>query len=115
MNKRPNYNALDPGIRETVRFLRGHRFDTIDSGDGYSKGSLGLDYPHVAMRVGAGRMVTEAKRLLRLLLNSGVKVGEQGPSGRVFIQASYDPCGGAILFLGWLDDARLRRARGGGA
>ena len=31
------YDELDPGIRETVRWLNKHLFKTTDSGDGVSK------------------------------------------------------------------------------
>lgn len=94
---------LDPGIRETVRFLREHGFDTCDSGDGATKfvdprwrvdGKLPeevLDFPHVAMRVRPGDLVSEADRLLGLLTSIGIDLSPIGPVGGPSLQASYDP------------------------
>lgn len=49
-----DYEALDPGIRRTVRWLRSLGFETTDSGDGVTKPAMGLtwddgvrDHPHV--------------------------------------------------------------------
>ena len=45
-----DYDQLDPGIREAVRFLRGRGLHTTDSGDGRTKDpeSCGfIPFPHV--------------------------------------------------------------------
>jgi len=46
-----DYTQLDPGIRKLVKLLRENGFETTDSGDGKTKGDLGLDYPHVHIKV----------------------------------------------------------------
>jgi hypothetical protein len=59
---------LDPGIRETVVYLRGNGFDTCDSGDGVTKDKedRAFDVPHVVCRLPVHEMVFifEANRLL---------------------------------------------------
>ena len=48
--------ALDPGIRDVVRYLRGKGYETTDSGDGVSKPASwfetgeALPFPHVVCR-----------------------------------------------------------------
>jgi hypothetical protein len=82
-----DFASLDDGIRETVRFLRQHGFDTCDSGDG-SKASWmegALDFPHVVIATRRRDMAGTADRLLRILRAHGVDV-EHG-----HICASYDP------------------------
>ena len=45
-----DYDALDPGIRETVRALRAANFRTTDSGDGRTKTyDWALPFPHVVV------------------------------------------------------------------
>lgn len=65
-----DYAALDPGISNAVRFLRQQGFDTVDSGDGYSKpqDERTIEGPHVFCRIhhySLGR--TEAIRALKLI------------------------------------------------
>lgn len=108
-----NYDDLDPGIRSTVRWLRGHGYDTCDSGDGRTKfeaaaargepidpddNECGVTpHPHVAIQVHPDRLVEEADRLCGLLRDAGIKVGpldfHDGPS----IQATYDAGDGYAL------------------
>jgi hypothetical protein len=66
--------ALDPGIRRTVAWLRGHGFDTTDSGDGVTKFATGAmepedlcDVPHVVMVTTLEALFPEANRLRNLL------------------------------------------------
>lgn len=121
-----DYEEIDPGIREVVRFLRGHGFDTTDSGDGKTKFPDGPDQPpvdacampmaNVAILVEPAHLVDEADRLCALLEGAGVKVGalSGGPEDDelVEIQAGYDPAdGSSVIVLMFLDDAKLARAR----
>jgi hypothetical protein len=107
-----NYNALDPGIRETVKWLRGHFFQTTDSGDGVSKAELiasgyALDFPHVMMTAPRLTMSQAAYDLFRLLKLRGVLCvphGKEGPH----ISATYDPAdGSAVIVLTGVNDALL--------
>jgi hypothetical protein len=63
-----NYDALDPGIRETVRLCRQKGFHTTDSGDGVSKPEAGrvFPFPHVVATLPCCDIV-EAHRLQALL------------------------------------------------
>lgn len=65
---RIDYDALNPGIRETVRMLRDHGFDTCDSGDGETaEFECDPGFPYVHMTVDPVRMVQEADRLLEIM------------------------------------------------
>jgi hypothetical protein len=106
--------ALDPGIRETVRRLREAGFDTSDSGDGRSKPADPvevLDFPHVAIRASASSLIGEAERLRFFLSDAGLTVEPFGmepePEKRIGIQASYDPSNGSaiVLLTGLSDEA----------
>jgi hypothetical protein len=111
-----NYRALDPGIREVVRWLRDHGFNTTDSGDGVTKfAKLGEDacalrFPNAFMTVDSPRQLCpEADRLAALLAEAGVTLGHR--KGQPVIEASYSPAGGAcIIALYGLDDAGLAKA-----
>ena len=92
-----DYDALDPGIRETVRLLNKWGFSTRDSGDGTTKIAAGwapydeaLPYPHVFCAVAPTQMIAEAKRLLAVL----------GSNWRV--QATYDPADESSFLLATL-------------
>ena len=115
-------DPLDPGIRETVRFLREHGFETCDSGDGATKfadprwrvdGKLPeevLDFPHVAMRVSPDHLVSEADRLAALLLTIGVELEPSAPiEGVPTLQATYDPAQPGLAFLFLTDVALVDR------
>lgn len=83
-----DYDALDAGIRDTVRILREAGFDTTDSGDGVSKEADALcvlSYPHVWAVIDPSQIVPEACRMLGVL----------GPEWDV--EASYKPGQGAML------------------
>lgn len=64
-----DYEALDSGIRETVRLLRNEGFETTDSGDGVSKPQDERVYPmpHVAAVTSPDIMVLQAERMVRVL------------------------------------------------
>lgn len=74
-----NYNALDPGIRRTVRWLRDAGFDTIDSGDGVTKAELiaegyALDVPHVYVRANPDNLAADARSLMDFVRAAGFRV-----------------------------------------
>lgn len=62
-------SPLNPGIRETVAFLRQKGFNTTDSGDGVTHDfGCDRDYAYVCMTVSpADSLVAEADRLLGIL------------------------------------------------
>lgn len=64
-----DYEAINPGVRRLVRFLREHGFETCDSGDGVTREfECDPGFPYVHMRVNAGDMVDLSVRLHNLLL-----------------------------------------------
>lgn len=102
---------LDPGIRKVVMWMRGHGFETTDSGDGITKLDAGdfeaLDEPHVFVKVEFDEMVAESKRLLGLLRELGLEVGPGD------VQASYDPVDeSSVLMLVGIDDEEMFGAKG---
>lgn len=113
-----DYAELDPGIRDVVRLLQVWGFETTDSGDGVTKPAAGwpehelIPGAHVAMRVKASELVSEAERLADMLDDVlGVKVQAIG-MGSPHIEASFDPAvpGLGILILLGFDDGALRSA-----
>ena len=88
-----DYDKLDPGIRETVRWLHEHGFRTSDSGDGVSKPEVGrtLDIPHVAIKTTPETMMADANRLLAALPTP--------LSHRVLIEATYSPIDGYVTLM----------------
>lgn len=106
-----DYDALDPGIRETVRWLVGHDFEPTDSGDGVSKlgtaaEGCALDFPHVFMAYPAVSVVAEASRLAIELRRAGVDVVEG------MIQATFDPVAEVqVIALIGVDDSMLCAAK----
>lgn len=110
-----DYEAIDPGIRETVRWLRRCLDgDTVDSGDGRSKVEAiaegeALPYPHVMMR----GTVDTADWLARAIKDMGVALVENGseePGAQVSF--SYDPVNEVgIVALTHFDDSMLALER----
>ena len=100
-----DYDELDPGIRETVRWLNERGFRTTDSGDGSKAAEMpcAMAEPNVAISVAPADLVQEADRLHRLLTEAGIHFSAIGTGGR-FIQASYDPADGTasacVLLIG---------------
>jgi hypothetical protein len=96
-----DYDAIDPGIREVVRALNDHGFETTDSGDGVTKepdpGEV-MPFPHVAVHSTAETMISDSRRLFAL------SRGElRGVLGGVKIEATFDPADGhAIILAYWL-------------
>ena len=95
---------LDPGIRGAVMFLRAHKFNTTDSGDGISKLVGGRqaddcinDFPHVFMVTPPGQEAfDEAHRLWDLIQKYIVD-----PEG-IVVELMYSPIDGTAI-LGLID------------
>lgn len=110
------YNNLDPGIRNVVRFLRAWEFNTTDSGDGVSKVGTELEAemihrPHVVMTTDRATLLNEADRLVAVLGTQGIQVQAQHMSAGIHIQASYDPIDGiCTLVLFGVNDELLTEA-----
>lgn len=99
-----DYTELDPGIRETVRFLRQNNFDTTDSGDGSKASEMECaeSEPNAYMVVDNPRnLVSEAVRLRTVLVGRfGNKVRAQ-----MSIEASFSPLDDvALIALHGLSD-----------
>ena len=107
-------NILCPGIRRTVGFLRSKGFETTDSGDGYSNEGMegAMPFPNVAITCNPADLISEARRLMRVLAEVGVVVEPLGPDEdgpqAPHIEVNYDPSNdiGFIMLL-YLDDKRL--------
>lgn len=98
--RRLRLDVLDPGIRQTVAWLRENGFETTDSGDGVTKTQKGwptegvLDFPHVFMVVDESKLEAEARRLRNLLW---ARLGRQPEPG--MIQATFDPADGSRIIM----------------
>ena len=103
-----DYDELNPGIRETVRWLRSLGFETIDSGDGEThEYECDRDGAYVCILCRSSALAKEARRLMRALLDRGIMVGPVY-EGTTHIQASYDPANGfAVIELVGVTDAML--------
>ncbi len=131
----PPYDELDPGIRETVRWLFNNQFDPTDSGDGVSKPTGGnwcnQPHPHVYMTVREPDLLEgEVERLHLLLQQQGVRLfagpmnpeeaeglgvkWEAVPEGAVSgcLEGNYAPGGPAIIMLAGVNDVILGRRDG---
>lgn len=128
-----NYDELDPGIRETVRWLQSLGYDTTDSGDGVTKRpadcacewtpgnsdcswciesgiyTCWLPMPNVAIvldRESDG--AAEADRLAMRLRARGIELDASGAGPR--IEFTYSPNDGVkLLVLLNVDDNTLPR------
>lgn len=106
-----NYDELDPGIRETVRWLQNQGFHTVDSGDGISKSETYaedeyLPFPHVAILTTPSSLVGTANRLRSCLEQAGFSFDSADPSVGPFIEATYSPNDGtAVVLLSNVSDA----------
>lgn len=122
----PPYDELDPGIRETVRWLYEHGFNPCDSGDGVSKPKMAcaFEQPHVFMTCHVP-LEGEVDRLQGLLEAKGVhlfngpmtaeEAEELGvnfiepPPGAVsgYITGSYSPGQAAMIEVFGVNDTHL--------
>jgi hypothetical protein len=99
-----NYDELDPGIRETVRWLRQHGFNTTDSGDGVSKPAdeRVFSEPHVVVICSGKDLITETDRLNALIAEKQLSMPNLWLDRDSFtIEGSYSPVDklGAILLI----------------
>lgn len=87
------YDDLDPGIRETVRWLADLGFRPTDSGDGSKAGWMegAMEWPHVAMTVERDALQAEADRLLAACVDRGL--------ADCHIEATYWPGSGHAALL----------------
>lgn len=108
--------GLNPGIRETVAFLRAHGFATIDSGDGRThEYECDQSVAYVHMRVmPPDDLISESQRLYdllgdRIVFSDPVMDGDTVTLGPM-IEAHYSPRDGiATISLWHVDDDTLRR------
>lgn len=105
------YEQLDPGIREVVRFLRVNGFAVTDSGDGTGPLRSGNEGAIVFIATTAEKLVAETDRLWQLLVDATADKVKSCPS--VEVEAHYDPQTElAEIFLTGLDDAFFASLRG---
>lgn len=109
-------NTITPGVREVVRWLREHDFNTTDSGDGLTNVNAGMEgvlrFPHVHIKAFWGSSML--KRALRLhtlleeqLRGRVLRDEERGPLAPD-IQVIYSPIDGvATLSLINVNDLAL--------
>lgn len=102
-----NYDELNPGIRQCVRWLREHGFNTSSSGDGKThECTCDPDHAFVTMLVDPNQMVAEADRLASLLQERlGIELtGLDEDGSGTEVSAMYWPSTTAILVLDGVDD-----------
>lgn len=98
-----NYEELDPGVRELVASLRGHGWETTDSGDGRSKPAEDRafgDMAHVVIESAEPQaLVDEAHSLHEWM----VLATQRNPAWAGWkVEASYDPESRVgLLLLTW--------------
>lgn len=88
-----NYDEIDSGVRQLVRYLRERGFDTCDSGDGSKAGTMGCarTEPHVTVRADSIHLISVALRLRDAADDFGLAVSPIG-MGDWSVQATFDPC-----------------------
>lgn len=93
-----DYDKLDPGIREVVRFLVDMGFHTTDSGDGKFKYEHGWEedelvpYPHVYMTVKPAEIAVACYDLRGCLRGAGIEIAQAwAEEGKPHIEAIFDP------------------------
>lgn len=101
-------NALSPGIRGAVLWLRKNGFETTDSGDGSNYGQgmeCAVPYPMIAIVVSKADLLDEADRLAELLSKEGLPLqwtntkGKTQPEDAVQVQATYDAGDNSCLII----------------
>lgn len=111
-----NYDELDPGIREVVRFLNEAGFTTTDSGDGVTKPpdeDCVIPVPNVHIPVPATVAVAESHKVMQLLEGCGVMFDPTHPDDpEPSIQLTYSPTDEtAIVSVYGLNDSLLEEAQ----
>lgn len=101
-----DYDALNPGIRETVRWLRSLGFNTCDSGDGVThEYECDGDAPYVAVRCEKENAVCECDRLYTALME---KLGLSMCPEWLYCELYYQPGDGIpVIIVGEITDAIL--------
>lgn len=98
-----DYDSLDPGIRETVRWLRGIGMPTCDSGDGVSKPDdfeCAIREPHVFMQFARlDTAVKSAHTIKDLLEDMEFCEGRTLPSLGVNIEVNYSPFSDDVIIV----------------
>ncbi len=108
-----DYAQLNPGIRETVRMLRAHGFDTSDSGDGEThEHECDPEWSYVAIIVAPANLCEEADRLVVVLRKYGIEAQPMSmdeDDDAVIVEAMYNPLDGmALLYITNVHDDDLR-------
>jgi len=101
-----NPDALCPGIRRIVLWLRDLGYDTTDSGDGVSNEEMecAMDIPNVHMACTPQNLLERADELHQQLALRGITTGDD-PWAGACIQATYNPADkGAYISLFSVDD-----------
>lgn len=117
--KRPGEGVMNAGITKVLQWLRGHGFQTTDSGDGATGDhACDLGFPYVHIPVSPVSMVTEALRLKVALEGIGIDSQPLGPDSEVLrdviIDIHWNPCSThAVISLFNVDDALLSKKLGG--
>ena len=107
-----NYSALDPGIRETVRWLNDLGYNTSDSGDGVTKPAVGrvFDFPHVVVVLqNKERIAHNADLIARALKQKGIECdGLEVEVEGVYLAGQQS----ASIFVRGVNDAMLEKPNG---
>lgn len=104
-----NYAALDPGIRETVRWLNDLGYTTSDSGDGVSKPHVArvFDFPHVYVHLDIkhkDRIAHNAHLIMKALEEKGIECdGREVEVEGVYLAGQQS----ASIFVRGVNDAML--------
>lgn len=106
-----DYNDLDPGIRNVVRWLNEQGFKTFDSGDGVTK-DYGTPFPHASMEVEPSKLVEACDRLVAALEEAGVEVDPyDSEEDSVAVRGMHYPgIPRTLVLLSGLDDEGLAKA-----
>ena len=86
-------DTLNPGIWRTVLWLRGHGFNTCDSGDGVTNVAAGMegarDHGHVVIQLESrAELFVACDRIVELLAELDVSTAQPGG---VLVQGMYVP------------------------
>jgi hypothetical protein len=69
-----DWKDIDAGVRDVVRFLRAHGFETYGSCDGVKRTEFSDDVPNVLLMPGKGESLEQTRvRVVRSLLSAGYR------------------------------------------